>query len=187
MKKILFLLVALTLLSGCNDSNSIDLVTANAVIYEVSSEDQITFTAGDEIGTATFTYNQNFTLLEINLSGLEPNTEHAMHLHMGTLETPGMHWNQGLSSSFCNEMSQGVAWGKLMAGDIGNIEIDGNGDGYFRLSTDLWTLDKGKSSDIEGTVLFLHDQPEPFEANCGDARLSHANAKIAAGTVELSN
>ncbi len=186
MNKAIFPLLLL-LLAGCGDTNTIKIVRAEAVIYSVSSADQITFTAGETIGSATLMYNYNFTTLEITVSGMTPNSSHAMHLHMGSLETPTHHWNQGGTDSFCNELSQGAKWNKPFAGDIGNIEIDENGEGYFKLSTDLWSLNTNKETDVLGTVIFFHENAEFFSASCTNGRVDkilHANPKIAAGTIQ---
>ncbi len=189
MKKILVPALILFWAAACSDPQTIDLTTATAVIYKVSSEDQVDFEVGEEIGTAVFSYNQNFTLVEISVSGLTPGDEHAMHLHPGTLDTPAeTHWNQNTTATFCSALSQGIEWKKPFAGDIGNISIDENGSGSFRMSTDLWSLGTGDDRDISNTVLFIHEQPEYFGSDCGSsARLLHSSAKIAGGTILLQS
>ena len=81
----------------------------------------------------------------------------------------------------------GDAWEKKFAGDVGNIEIDANGDGQFNLSTDLWTLGTGDDTDVAETVLFFHALSEDFAIECDPSHHpgGHANSKIAGGSFVL--
>ena len=178
MKKFLGLVLILSL-TGCGNSNDQTSILATATIYSVSSTDATNFTIGEAIGSASLIYSENQTTMDVNVSGLTANTSHAMHLHMGTLETPSHHWNQGGSLSFCQ------IWNKPFAGDVGNLQIDENGNGAFSLSTDLWSLNTESSSDVVGTVLFIHENSEDFQASCSASRVDHTNTKIAGGTIVL--
>ncbi|SNS98438.1 superoxide dismutase, Cu-Zn family [Ekhidna lutea] len=164
---------------------------AAADIYWVSTEDGETYTKGDWMGNAAFTYQDGVTILEVSVSNMEPNTAHAMHLHQGTLEEPGRHWNKGRFIAFCDSVSMGRLWLKPFAGDIGNIQVDEEGSGNFTIQTDLWSLGTGDASDISGTVLFIHHKSEDFTNECDPGHShdpsGHANAKIAGGTVVLGS
>lgn len=178
------------LFSGCNEEKEPGPKTfAVADIYRVSSEDGTIYSQGEWIGKASFEYQDGVTTLEVTLSGLEPESSHAMHLHQGTLEEPGRHWNQGKFVAFCDTKSLGEFWLKPFAGDVGNIEIDTEGNGSFSLKTDLWSLGTDDDLDISGTVLFVHQNFEDFGNECDPAHDhphgGHTNPKIAGGTVAV--
>lgn len=186
------ILLLLLLIAGCSeDDPKVDTgpaINAAADIYLVSSEDGTNYTTGEWTGNAAFVYENGITTLEVFLSNMQPGDEHAMHLHLGTLEVPGRHWNQGQFVAFCSERSLGEVWAKPFAGDVGNITIDSEGNGYFKIKTDLWSLGTGEDSDIEGTVLFIHQNFEDFANECDPSHThdhGHSNAKIAGGTVIL--
>lgn len=182
------------LLLGCSSDEQPEpagpITNASADIYFVSTEDGENYTKGDLIGNVTFQYQDEVTTMVVSVSGLTPNTSHAMHLHMGSLEVPGHHWNQNVFTAFCNVESLGELWAKPFAGDVGNLEIDGDGNGTFTLRTDLWSLGTGTDSDIENTVLFIHENEEDFLNECDPNHghdHGHVNAKIAAGAIELGD
>jgi len=188
--KVFALLIIALLFAACEEQKEPGPKTfAVADIYWVSSEDGSIYTRGEWTGKASFVYQDGVTTLEINLSGMEPNSSHAMHLHQGTLEEPGRHWNQGGFKNHCSEKSLGEFWLKPFAGDVGNIEIDAEGNGQFSLKTDLWSLGTDADSDITGTVLFIHQNFEDFGNECDPAHHhppgGHMNPKIAGGTVGL--
>lgn len=184
-----YLLVIILLIFACEESKEPGPKTfAAADIYMVSQADDETYEKGEWIGNAEFVFQDGVTILKVNLSGMEPNSSHAMHLHEGTLAEPGRHWNQGKFVSFCSTFSLGEVWAKTFAGDVGNIEIDGEGNGTFILKTDLWQLGTEDEMDISGTVLFIHQNFEDFANECDpnhDHTHGHQNAKIAGGAVVL--
>lgn len=194
MRELSFLLVLTSVLIGCSKDETSEagpITYAAADIYMVSSEDGMNYTQGSLIGNSAFQYQDGVTTMTVSLSNMEPNTSHAMHLHSGTLNTPGRHWNQNsLVKRFCNERSLGQVWAKLKAGDVGNIDIDEDGNGTFTIRTDLWTLGTENDTDISGTVLFIHHMSEDFVTECDpnhDHSHGHTNAKIAGGTVVLGS
>ncbi|MEQ6167808.1 superoxide dismutase family protein [Ekhidna sp. MALMAid0563] len=189
MRAFAFLTIVL-LFSGCDEEKEPGPKTfAAADIHWVSSEDGEIYEKGEWMGNASFVYQDGVTTLEISISGMEPNSTHAMHLHQGALEEPGRHWNQGKFVSFCSTKSLGEFWLKPFAGDVGNIEVDENGNGVFALKTDLWSLGTDDDSDIAGTVLFIHQNFEDFGNECDPnhdhEHGGHMNPKIAGGTVTL--
>ncbi|WP_436515095.1 superoxide dismutase family protein [Ekhidna sp. To15] len=187
MRAYLSLFVLLVL--ACQESKEPGPKTfAAADIYTVSLAEDETYVQEDLIGNAEFIFQDGATTLKVNLSGMVPNTSHAMHLHQGTLAEPGRHWNQGLFTSFCSKFSLGEVWAKTFAGDVGNIDIDANGNGTFIIKTDLWSLGTDDDFDISGTVLFIHANSEDFANECDpnhDHNHGHNNVKIAGGTVVL--
>ncbi|REE05776.1 superoxide dismutase family protein [Marinoscillum furvescens] len=141
----------------------------------------------NDFGSAVFIQKDSFVLASISLKNFAPNTVHAIHLHAGTCENPGMHWNQGkdMSHSFCNEKSLGITWGKPMAGDVGNASVGYDGTGSLEIKTDLWEVGTGSEKDITGAVLVIHETFEDFTTECDPNHGAHPhdNAKIACGTL----
>jgi Cu/Zn superoxide dismutase len=186
MKK-LALLSLIILLFGCSkDEATIPGVKtfAAADIYAVTSEDGMNYTKGDWVGNVAIEFQDSVITMTISISNMEPNTSHAMHLHEGTLETPGRHWNRGSLSSSCNLKSLGQVWARPNTGDVGNIQIDENGNGSFTIKTDLWTIGTMDNRDISGTVLYIHHKEEDFLNECSPNHShGHTNAKIAGGTI----
>ena len=184
-----FLLLIILLALACDDTKEPGPKTfAAADIYTVSLAADETYEQVDLIGNAEFVFQDGITTLIVSLSGMEPNSSHAMHLHEGTIAEPGRHWNQGKFVSFCSTFSMGEVWAKTFAGDVGNIEIDEEGNGTFTLQTDLWQIGTGDDMDISGTVLFVHQNFEDFANECDpnhDHDHGHHNPKIAGGTVIL--
>ena len=182
-------IVIMSVIIGCNDDEQRipgPMSFASAEIVSVSSEDGENYTPGEAIGEASVVYQDGVTTLEVSIDNMTPNTSHAMHLHMGTLEVPGHHWNQGVFTAFCNERSLGKVWAKPFAGDVGNIDIGSDGTGSFSLSTDLWSINTGDATDIVGTVLYIHENEEDFITECDpnhEHNHGHTNAKIAGGTI----
>lgn len=188
MKKLGILSLFIFFISCSKDDTTPGIKTfAAADIYTVTSSDGENYTKGDLIGNASIEYQDSIITMTVSISNMEPNTSHAMHLHMGSLEKPGHHWNQGTQIyRFCNARSLGQVWAKVYAGDVGNIDIDSDGNGTFTIRTDLWAIGTNNHKDISGTVLYIHQQEEDFIAECDpnhDHNHGHVNAKIAGGTI----
>lgn len=185
-------ILLLALFIGCNSDEQLTppgpITQAAAEIYFVNSEDGENFTKGELMGNVSLEFQDGVTTMEISVSDMVPNSAHAMHLHLGSLEVPGRHWNQNIFTAFCNVESLGSLWAKPFAGDVGNIEIDENGNGTFTIQTDLWSLGTDENSDIQNTVLFIHENEEDFLNECDPNHghnHGHVNAKIAGGTIIL--
>lgn len=94
----------------------------------------------------------------------EANKTVAMHIHengacsdMG--KAAGGHWNP-------TNMQHGK-WGEgsYHAGDIGNIQLDGNGKGTMTMETDQWAIGgTDKNKDILGKSIILHSGPDDFKS-----------------------
>lgn len=193
MKKALVLIIPILLFVGCGDDDQTEKgtpVVATATIFWVNSEDGEIFEAADQIGQASFSYVNGVTTLNLSVADMEPNTSHAMHIHQGTLEEPGRHWNQGKFVAFCEVESLGRLWLKPFAGDVGNIQIDEDGNGTFTIETNLWSVGTGDDSDILDNVLFIHHKSEDFAKECDPNHThepgGHTNAKIAGGVITIA-
>ena len=190
MKGHLFFVVVVWLIFSCQDpvDNRVDQVTAGGdlLALEALGDDQYLTTSLSK-GRVSASTKGNVVTLNIELDGFSANSSHAIHLHNGSCEDPGAHWNQNSTKSFCAEESLGLQWRKSYAGDIGNISTDSQGHGYLTLSTDLWTLNTGLDSDILNKVLVIHERAEDFGPECFilTAHDHDGNSKIACGRIEL--
>lgn len=190
MKSLLPIAFFVLFLSGCTDpvDNRVSQEIAGGELkaLEALGNDQYISTSLNK-GQVSASTEGNVVTLTIELDGFTANTTHAIHLHNGSCEDPGAHWNQNSSRSFCAEESLGVQWRKSYAGDIGNIATDSQGRGYLRLSTDLWTLNTGLDSDILNKVLVIHERGEDFGPECFilTAHDHDGNSKVACGRIEL--
>ncbi len=115
------------------------------------------------------------------------NSYHSIHLHEGTCEEIGPHWNQGKTTMFCNVIDlDDMPWGKMMAGDIGNIKTNANGYGSLAFSTSLWSIGTNNDTDIIGKLVVLHSEGENFALECDPDHIpdhTHTNVKIACGVI----
>lgn len=121
-------------------------------------------------GMAKFTANGDEVMMDLNVSGLEPGT-HAIHIHdvadcsSADGKSAGGHWNPG-------GMDHGK-WGDMAhhAGDIGNFEVDANGNGMMTFSTDKWCIGcEDSTKNILNHGLIIHAGVDDFKTQpTGDA------------------
>lgn len=142
----------------------------------------------EQIGNAKFFQSGSVVTIEISLFKMTPNSEKAVHIHDGTVNRPGRHWNSGKYVAACDEISLGKAWTRPFIGDVGNVPIDENGKGTFTLQTDLWAINSGDEKDILDKAIIVHQQPQDFVEECDPFHshdYPHSNQKIGGGTIEL--
>ena len=141
----------------------------------------------DTLGVAILNAYDDRIELNIELNCNKPNTYSALHMHYGTPNRPGRHWNPQGTENFCDSLSLGDVWGRKYAGDLGNIHFNELGLGHFFLQTDLWSLGSGKNNDILGNVMVIHLLYEDFSIHCRNNSHNHhhQNPKIGSGIIEL--
>jgi Cu-Zn family superoxide dismutase len=137
-------------------------------------------TSGSEVtGTATFMSvggQVTFTLVVENA----PAGEHAFHIHeIGDCSSPdgksaGGHWNP-------TDEDHG-RWGvpAFHLGDVGNLLVGEDGRGSLVLTTDLWSIGTGETSDIVGRAVILHADADDFTTQPTGA----AGGRIGCGVIE---
>ena len=195
MTKHFLLLLLVYVLNSCGQSDpapeNVWRQEATATIYSLNKLDDNRYELTDhKIGTATLSQANSVVTLEIRLENMPPHSSKAAHIHSGTVNEPGRHWNQGSFYSFCNERSLGQLWARPFAGDIGNVPIDENGNGLLVVSADLWALNSGDEKDILGRTIIIHQNSENFAVECHPGyshSRRHANPKIGGGAIELSD
>lgn len=133
-------------------------------------------------GEAVFVEENGEVTLTANFSGLSEGS-HAIHLHEnadcsaddGT--SAGGHWNP----TFENHGKWGADEG-YHKGDIGNFEVDAEGNGSITFSTDEWCIDcDDDTKNIIGTSLMIHDGVDDFTSQPA----GNAGTRIGCGVIEL--
>jgi superoxide dismutase, Cu-Zn family len=116
-----------------------------------------------------------------NVSGLAPNSKHAIHIHQyGDLtskdgKSAGDHYNP-------MGHQHGLPDKKLRhAGDFGNIEADASGNATLRLTVDNLSL-AGRLSPIIGRAVVVHAKPDD-----GSQPSGNAGDRIAVGVIGVKN
>lgn len=141
--------------------------------------------------TASFYEIGGQTTLVLGITGATPG-HHAVHLHeFGDCTSTdalsaGAHWNPTTSA-------HGV-WGgaSFHLGDVGNVDIDADGNGSLVFTTDLWSVGGSPVTDVIGRALVIHaghDDETPPAGNagarvgCGVIRYADNRALIAHSTL----
>jgi Cu-Zn family superoxide dismutase len=172
---------------SCKEDND-QTLTASAELFMVEerSDDNYNVTSG-WVGTATITAHEDRSSINLVVTGLTPNHSHAVHMHMGSCEQPGHHWNRMDTVSYCRVSNLGEVWARPKAGDIGNIETDQDGNGTLEIESEFWEINTGTAADILGMILVIHANGEDFAQECfANHSHVHNNPKIACGSILLN-
>ena len=144
MKNILLLITISIFVSSCS--------IPNMVVIELESK-----SSSQTNGFVVFIEEDSKVTMEATINNLEPG-EHAIHIHEKSDcssvdgKSAGGHWNPTLESH--------GKWGDSKGfhrGDIGNFNVDENGNGTVSFSTDLWCLDcDDLNKNIIGKSIIIH-------------------------------
>jgi|TARA_R100000501_G_C2606754_1_gene102321 Cu-Zn family superoxide dismutase len=199
MKRISLSLVfcASLFIIGCkNDKKEND--TENAAETEMNSEmdnsmekeeetKEITVSlepkSGSDLGgEVTFTQKDGEVTMEATITGLAEG-QHAIHIHQkadcsaedGT--SAGGHWNP------TNEKHG--KWGAAEGyhkGDIGNFEVDANGEGTVSMTTDEWCIGcDDENKNIVGKAIIVHDGVDDYTSQPSGA----AGTRVGCGVIKM--
>ena len=199
MKRISLSLVfcASLFIIGCkNDKKEND--TENAAETEMNSEmdnsmekeeetKEITVSlepkSGSDLGgEVTFTQEDGEVTMETTITGLAEG-QHAIHIHQkadcsaedGT--SAGGHWNP------TNEKHG--KWGDAEGyhkGDIGNFEVDANGEGTVSMTTDEWCIGcDDENKNIVGKAIIVHDGVDDYTSQPSGA----AGTRVGCGVIKM--
>lgn len=128
-------------------------------------------------GVVHFIQDGDVVHMTADISGLTPNSRHGFHIHEygdcsaadGT--SAGGHYNpEGHDHALPNGMPR-------HAGDLGNLQADGNGNATLELTLDNISLIKGDNP-ILGRGLIIHAKPDD-----GGQPTGNAGARIACGVI----
>ncbi|MCB7479988.1 superoxide dismutase family protein [Christiangramia sediminis] len=133
-------------------------------------------------GNVVFTEENGEVSMTAIISGLAEGT-HAIHIHekgdcsAADGKSAGGHWNP--------TDAQHGEWGSADGyhkGDIGNFEVDANGNGTVNFSTDEWCIDCGDDKkDILGKAVIVHDGVDDYTSQPSGA----AGTRVGCGVIKM--
>lgn len=171
MKRVLFIsfsFITITslFLAACNN-NSRDNKTgfATATLTGTQTDTAVS-------GMAQFTADGGKVKLNLQLTiPSMPNKVVAVHIHengnCGEVgKAAGGHWNP------TNKMHGKWGTGDFHSGDIGNVNLDANGNGHLEMETDLWSIGGEAKTNILNHSIIVHNGTDDFvsqpSGNAGD-------------------
>lgn len=196
MKKLSFAILCSAVLAftSCRDENkTTDQVDENAIETQdttatMEAEEAKEITVNIEprsnsniSGEAVFTEENGEVTMTVEVSGLTEG-QHAIHLHEkadcsaedGT--SAGGHWNP--------TMQDHGKWGEgeYHRGDIGNFDVDADGNGSITFTTDQWCIDcDDEQKNIVGKSVMIHEGTDDFTSQpAGDA-----GARVGCGEITM--
>lgn len=176
----LLCLTATTLLAaGCQTSSpavSWDHVDGAVAVMEPTEDHD-----SEVRGTVQFLQLEDGVKVVADLEGLPPNSTHAIHVHeYGDVRAPdgtraGVHYNpEGHSHDLPGYMAR-------HAGDLGNLESDGDGNAHYELVVHNMTV-AGVYNPVIGRSVIVH-----AKADSGQGPSGEAGARIAQGVIGITN
>ena len=182
-KSLLFIaLLCLTFNQSCKeevkkDKGTTKVMTAKKIKMSLEPKSESTVT-----GTVAFTEEDNGEIRMVAmLEGLESGTTHAMHIHeKADCSSPdgkssGGHWNPTFNKH--------GKWGDengYHKGDIGNFEVDENGNGAITMETNEWCIDcEDESKNIIGKAVIVHQGTDDLTSQPSGA----AGSRIICGAI----
>lgn len=192
-----FFFSAALVLTGCKNENNKDVDLENDQMNEMEMDSidqnqdnktvtvQIESKSGSKLsGEAVFTEENGEVTMTATFSGLSEGV-HAIHLHEKADcsaedgSSAGGHWNP--------TMEDHGKWGDdagYHRGDIGNFDVDADGNGSITFTTDEWCIgcDDAKHN-IIGKAVIVHDGVDDFTSQPSGA----AGNRIGCGVIEMEN
>jgi Cu-Zn family superoxide dismutase len=139
-------------------------------------------------GTVKFTedLNNNIIAINLNLTGLKPNSLHGFHVHeAGDLSdkctSMCAHFNPYGKTHGCPGMSE------RHVGDLGNIKTNAKGEAKYTLYDDVIKL-RGTKSNIIGRGLIIHEDEDDCGkgGNAESLKTGNAGKRIACAVIGYS-
>lgn len=135
-------------------------------------------------GALHFAIDEGGVRMTGGLTGLSPESTHAMHLHaIGDCSAPdfssaGDHFNPDAQPH-----GDRAGTGPHHAGDMPNVVADAAGNARVDQMLDGLQIDGGGPTDIVGKAVVVHEKPDDYTTQPSGA----AGARIACGVIELEN
>jgi Cu-Zn family superoxide dismutase len=131
-------------------------------------------------GTARFTQNGDAVAVVVDMEGLTPNQQHAIHVHeFGDCTAPdaasaGSHYNpEGLPHALPTADER-------HAGDLGNLQADAQGKTHYTITVRNCTV-AGAKNPILGRAVIVHAKPDD-----GGQPVGNAGGRIACGVIGVA-
>jgi len=133
-------------------------------------------------GQAVFKEKNGIVHLEVDMIGLQPNQEHAIHLHENgdcssdDGSSAGGHWNP--TNHEHGKWNDNDGFHK---GDIGNLKANDRGEATLTFKTDEWCIScDDVTKNIMNKSVIVHEKKDDFKTQpTGDA-----GGRIACGVIE---
>lgn len=132
-------------------------------------------------GNVVFTEEDGEVSMTAIISGLSEG-KHAIHIHekgdcsAADGKSAGGHWNP--TDEPHGEWGNAEGYHK---GDIGNFEVDANGNGTVNMSTDEWCIGCGdEKKDILGKAVIVHDGVDDYTSQPSGA----AGTRVGCGVIQ---
>ena len=132
-------------------------------------------------GTVMFNEKDGKVTITANFRGLNPNQKHAIHIHeFGDIRKPD---GTGTGGHYNPEGHDHALPDKEMrhAGDLGNLEADGEGNAKFKLVVDNVTI-AGHKNPILGRAIIVHEK-----ADDGGQPTGNAGPRVSQGVIGIAN
>ncbi len=165
-----------TVKNEIEETNKVNIVTKEVSISLESRSES------NAIGKLFFNEVDGVVNLEAKFMGLSPGT-HAIHIHekadcsSSDGKSAGGHWNPSFKSH--------GKWGEEAGyhkGDIGNFEVDDDGNGKLTMQTNEWCIGCGDvNKDILGKAIIVHQGTDDFVSQPSGA----AGARVSCGGIIL--
>jgi Cu-Zn family superoxide dismutase len=132
-------------------------------------------------GEANFTIVNNAAQLAITVSNAPPG-EHGFHIHLNPAcgnngMDAGPHWDGGAASG--DPATHGLPGsGMTHAGDVGNVTVGADGNGTKTMTSSVWTIGDGGSTDVVGHSVIFHTAMDT-------GAMPSAGARMGCGIIEL--
>jgi superoxide dismutase, Cu-Zn family len=156
-------------------------VSATALIGP--SKSATTMPANSNVtGSVTFTQRGHRVLIIADISGLEPNTRHGIHIHeFGDLSAPDLSSAGGHFNPYHHQHGAPSA-ANVHAGDLGNLSADAAGNAHLELIVTDITIDTSAKDDIVGKSVIIHANPDDEKTQPS----GNSGPRIAGGVITLS-
>ena len=137
---------------------------------------------GSVNGTVTFTQKDDRVRIVADLSGLQPNTKHGIHIHeKGDLGAPdlssaGAHWDPAMTHKHGGPDDKNVH-----AGDLGNIESDSKGNAHKEWSLKTISVGGTDKPSVIGRSVIVHEKVDDLKTDPS----GNSGGRIAGGVIEM--
>ncbi len=178
---LIILLLSVSFVAYCastpdESSETIEEVTPPPQVVATALADLFPTEGNETNGSVTFEQTNGRVKIIAHVSGLAPG-KHGIHIHEGDCSqldgsSAGDHLNPGNTQHGAPDSPT------HHAGDLGNIEADGQGDASLQITVDFISLLEGPNS-VVGKAVVVEAEEDDFDPARSDG------ARLACGVVEM--
>ncbi|MCB0272466.1 MAG: superoxide dismutase family protein [Bdellovibrionales bacterium] len=176
----LYIALILTFVAACNTSSKAPSAAKEKALTATAT---ISGKSGQHVqGTIVLIQVKDGVTLQIDLTGLEPNSLHGFHIHEigdctdDDAKSAGGHFNPG-------EVQHGGPEDQHRhAGDMGNLHSDAKGEVHTLVKNRMVTLDNQESTSVVNRAIIIHESKDQFDAQPA----GNAGARIGCGVIRVN-